>query len=186
MSDLVIAQKQDLINIADAIREKTETTDGMGIDEMAALIAAIEAGGGGNIATGSFVPSEATINMEITHNLGVVPNLYVAYSETVTSQADNVALIGLFCYTLDATLPTHLAAHAYYNKNSSTGVTINKIYSSSRLLVTDKATTYVDKQKVPCVYGATETTCTLTGYYNTNYHRYFIPGNEYKWIVGSV
>jgi len=45
MSDLVIAQKQDLINIADAIREKTETTDGMGIDEMAALIAAIESGG---------------------------------------------------------------------------------------------------------------------------------------------
>lgn len=45
MAEYVIAEKQDLINIADAIREKTETTDGMGIDEMAALIAAIESGG---------------------------------------------------------------------------------------------------------------------------------------------
>lgn len=47
MSELVIAQKQDLINIADAIRAKTETTDGMGVDEMATLIAAIESGGSG-------------------------------------------------------------------------------------------------------------------------------------------
>lgn len=79
MSELVIAQKQDLINIADAIREKTETTDGMGIDEMAALIAAIESGADlsktqfTKMTCGTITPSQASSSLTINHNLGGNP-----------------------------------------------------------------------------------------------------------------
>ena len=81
MSEYIVAPKQDLVNIADAIREKTETTDGMALDEMAALIAAIEAGGGGiKYATGTISLAETTTITSsnpttLTHNLGIIPSL---------------------------------------------------------------------------------------------------------------
>lgn len=42
--ELVVCEKQSLVNIADAIREKSETTDRIGLGEMAELIAGIGAG----------------------------------------------------------------------------------------------------------------------------------------------
>ena len=61
--------------------------DGTLLDDMAALIESIEAGGGGDVVytCGSFTPSEAIeLNNSVTdpayvveHNLGVVPNLFL-------------------------------------------------------------------------------------------------------------
>jgi hypothetical protein len=169
-----------------ALAEKGVTVPaGTKADGLAALIAAIEAGagsGGGNLAVGSFVPSEAVIDMQITHDLGVIPNFYIAYSEDVTYQTDYVALVGLVCYAPDVTKITNLSAHWYYNKNTNI-LNVTRPYSNGKL-VTDSPKTTVDRQKVPCVYRATETTCNLYGYYNSGYHRNFVPGVEYKWIVG--
>lgn len=46
MADYVLEKKADLKAIADAIREKSGSADGMTVAEMAALISAIETGGG--------------------------------------------------------------------------------------------------------------------------------------------
>lgn len=78
-----------LTAIADAIREKGGTSDPIAFDAMAAAIAAIEAGGGGAFRK-SVTPSEDILakNMfkeshygDIYHNLGVIPNLFLVWSE---------------------------------------------------------------------------------------------------------
>ena len=58
-----------------AIAEKGVTVpDGSNSDALAELIASIQAGGGGNIATGSFtVGDDIKSNIEIAHNLGEKP-----------------------------------------------------------------------------------------------------------------
>lgn len=45
MSELVIAEKQDLVDIADAIRTKTGTTDTFTLSEMPQIITSISGGG---------------------------------------------------------------------------------------------------------------------------------------------
>lgn len=47
-------------------------------DALASLIASIEAGGGGggNIAYGTITPADASVNLEIVHGLGKVPDFF--------------------------------------------------------------------------------------------------------------
>lgn len=76
-----------------ALAEKGVTVpDDTKVDGLAALIAAIESGGGGaTIATGSFRPSGAYPNLTVTHGLGVVPNFAICYrsmSSLVTSRVN--------------------------------------------------------------------------------------------------
>ena len=63
----VICDKQELVNIADAIREKGGTTDTLAFSAMADAIAAIEAGGA--IYLGSITPSAESTTLSIVHNL---------------------------------------------------------------------------------------------------------------------
>lgn len=82
-----------LKTIADAIREKGGTTDPIAFDAMADAIAAIEAGGGsggGGTFRKSVTPSEdilagvmfgENVYNDIYHNLGVIPNLFLVWSE---------------------------------------------------------------------------------------------------------
>ena len=54
------------------------------LEGMAALIESIEAGGGGKIARGTFIPAETTsLNMpyEIEHNCGFVPDVFIVFKE---------------------------------------------------------------------------------------------------------
>lgn len=44
MSEFIIAEKSQLVDIADAIRTKTETTDTLSLEEMPQMIAGIETG----------------------------------------------------------------------------------------------------------------------------------------------
>ena len=53
MSELIIAEKQDLTNIANAIREKTGSADEMYVSQMAEAIQGIE-GGGGTVSTDTY------------------------------------------------------------------------------------------------------------------------------------
>ena len=64
--------------IKTAIESKGVTVpSGTLLDGMAALIDAIEAGGGAKIATGSFTPTAGCNYYEITHNLGKKPTLAI-------------------------------------------------------------------------------------------------------------
>lgn len=52
MSEFVICEKSDLVNVADAIREKTGKAEGMTIEQMAVEIEGISGGSGGGAASG--------------------------------------------------------------------------------------------------------------------------------------
>ena len=54
--------------------------DGSTSDALAELILSIEAGGGGSIAFGSFIPAEDCSYYEITHNLGKVPDFACCFT----------------------------------------------------------------------------------------------------------
>lgn len=47
------------------------------LDGMASLIESIEAGGGGNVATGTFTPANTQSDVTVEHGLGVVPSTIV-------------------------------------------------------------------------------------------------------------
>lgn len=54
------------------------------LDGMASLIESIEAGGGGKIARGTFIPAETTsLNLAygIEHNCGFVPDVFIVFKE---------------------------------------------------------------------------------------------------------
>lgn len=68
-----------LVAIADAIRAKSGTTGGIDPANMATLIAAIEAGGGGlKVEYGTVTVAEDTRSLSVPHNLGAIPKLYMA------------------------------------------------------------------------------------------------------------
>lgn len=80
-----------------ALTEKGVTVPaGTKVDDMATLIAAIEAGGGGDLvyATGTFTPAKNVTYMDVTHGLGVVPKIVLFVSEN-TGLINSSYLYGL-------------------------------------------------------------------------------------------
>ena len=71
MSDFVICEKQQLVDVADAIRSKTGSSDSMKLDAIDTIIESLKIGGvdGYRIQSGSFVLSEApTSSVMIYHD----------------------------------------------------------------------------------------------------------------------
>ena len=71
MSDLVICEKQQLVDVANAIRSKTGSSDSMKLDSIDGIIEALKIGGvdGYRMQSGSFVLSEKpTDNVMIYHD----------------------------------------------------------------------------------------------------------------------
>lgn len=91
--------------ISAAIAGKGVTVpDGTLLDGMAALIEAIEAGGGGggvlptpftNITTGTFTLASLSYcnNYPITHGLGIVPTLFAVYNDVNVPASGSIAYI---------------------------------------------------------------------------------------------
>ena len=91
--------------IQTAIEGKGVTVpDGTLLDGMAALIEAIDAGGGGggvlptpftNITTGTFILASLSYcnKYPITHGLGIVPTLFAVYNDVDVSRSGSVAYI---------------------------------------------------------------------------------------------
>lgn len=73
-----------LTAIANAIREKTETTATMLPSEMAALIQGIT---GAKVAYGTVTYTDNQNTRTITHGLGVIPNLFIMFSDSPTNYA---------------------------------------------------------------------------------------------------
>jgi hypothetical protein len=88
-----------LTAIADAIRGKTGKTDGLTLDQMAAEIAGIEAGGGGSGGIGAvkFLDVDITVDASTTTKVD-----YVVDGLEIVSSAENPASTGVAFSTKDA------------------------------------------------------------------------------------
>lgn len=76
-----------------ALTDKGVTVpDGSDVSGLAALISAIESGGGAKIAYGTFTPSSDLSHYEVTHNLGVVPNFAAICAYTMTTYTTPIGL----------------------------------------------------------------------------------------------
>lgn len=109
-----------LVAIADAIREKSGNTDGIDPTNMAALIASIEAGGGGGggkIAYGTITPADASVNLEIAHGLGKVPDFFciVASNNSNSVYSKSNPQGQSFIYAIRGTYRTY--NNWYYGRN---------------------------------------------------------------------
>lgn len=76
MANEYLVNNADLLAVANAIREKAESTDGLVFPSgFVEAISGIESGGGYPIAWGSFTLITDTTDYIVTHNLGIVPDL---------------------------------------------------------------------------------------------------------------
>lgn len=80
-----MALTDKLTAIANAIREKGGTSEPLTLDQMAAAITAIEAGGGANIKMGSFTLSQTADSYTLTHGLGAIPQFIMLMSNCKTT-----------------------------------------------------------------------------------------------------
>lgn len=83
-----------------AIADKGVTVpDGSNSDSLASLIAAIEAGGGGNFATGTFTTTDdITSNVAINHNLGVKPKFIIVLNSVLETYGKASPYVLTFFY----------------------------------------------------------------------------------------
>lgn len=77
-----LVKESTLTAIANAIREKTETTATMLPSEMAALIQGIT---GAKVTYGTVTYTDNQNTRTITHGLGVIPNLFIMFSDSSDS-----------------------------------------------------------------------------------------------------
>lgn len=125
--------------IAAAIAGKGVTVpDGTMLDGMAALIEAIEAGGGEvNVSTGSFTPVETTKKLTIQHNLGKIPKaVFLWVTERTAWGSDISSVLLAYGYELSAGgIPTVISTgnfsyddngNKYFNANISYGAGYGK------------------------------------------------------------
>lgn len=90
MSEYLI-QGETLTDIANAIREKTGGTDPIPTSDMAGLIAAIEAGGGTRIVTGTvtFTEDVSKYNFLPLESGGDAPDMFLVWSESEGNPVDS-------------------------------------------------------------------------------------------------
>ena len=65
------------------------------LDGMASLIEAIEAGGGAQIAYGTFTPTEDTYNYTVNHNLGVIPDYIAVWSSDASTPRTSKGVLAI-------------------------------------------------------------------------------------------
>lgn len=124
-----LVKDSTLTAIANAIREKTETTATMLPSEMAALIAGIT---GAKVAYGTVTYTDYQSTRTITHGLGVIPNLFIMFSDSST----NYATLSDRCL-VNALLPD---GRSMYMKKSASNVGIyNGTYHTDITATTIKA-----------------------------------------------
>lgn len=141
--------------------------DGTLLDGMASLIAAIEAGGGAKIATGSFTPTENCNYYEITHNLGEKPTLAICLC-TETGKGSFQVL-----YDDSTQRIVRFNSNGYLSGTSSTvNSTINQTKPS------DNTATKAG------MYNATENTIKAGNELMNS--KFLLAGVQYIWIVAVI
>lgn len=88
------------------------------MDGMAALIDAIEAGGGGLIAFSTITPSESVLNLTFEHNLGVRPNFIFWASNIKYNAYTKAHMVGFFIDNQDKDLSWMYIVYKWNNSTS--------------------------------------------------------------------
>ena len=160
------------------------------LDGMAALIESIEAGGGAEIATGSFTNiSQENYSTEITHGLGTIPKIVIILWDDITLDSVNRTnlYIGGFAYQ-----------DGEFN-NSVKMLSVNPVYQNTYMLSLfccklNDVTYYngfdirgSSPGKYCSIYNVNEDTFSVDTRLNTmgastNIH-YFATGGTYKWLA---
>lgn len=100
MAEFAVMPVEDYKATCDAIREKTDVTEAIKSGDMAALISAIESGGGVGVATGSFTLTSASATTpKLTHNLGtkkLIAMIWMQNDETFVPTAGYQAFAASF------------------------------------------------------------------------------------------
>ena len=152
-----------LTGIADAIRAKAGTSAAMRPDEMAALIQSIS--GGGNVAWGSITPTGSnTSNINITHNLGVVPNMIVIFSSGSVTSTNRVIVIHVMPGADDK------IRLVYYSNTKAVSV----------------ATMEKNETNLANVFPTLTTTTMTVSSTGIKTSIYFLQNKEYFWIAAEV
>ena len=160
------------------------------LDGMASLIESIEAGGGAEIATGSFTNiSPENYSTEITHGLGTIPKLVIILWDDITLGSVNgtTLYIGGFAYQ-----------DGEFN-NSVKMLSVNPVYQNTYMISLfccklNDVTYYngfdirgSSPSKYCSIYNVNENTFSVDTRLNTmgastNIH-YFATGGTYKWLA---
>ena len=160
------------------------------LDGMAALIESIEAGGGAEIATGSFTNiSQENYSTEITHGLGKIPKIVIILWDDITLNSVNgtTLYIGGFAYQ-----------DGEFN-NSVKMLSVNPVYQNSYMISLfccklNDVHYYngfdirgSSPNKYCSIYNVNEDTFSVDTRLNTmdastNRH-YFATGGTYKWLA---
>lgn len=164
-----MALTDKLTSIANAIRSKTGRSGKLTLDQMVTEIASISGGGGGlpsgisAIKMGTHtVSSDVAYGtaVNITHNLGVIPDLFIVYatSNTAVTYSELFMVRGTEIMYRGSSYHTLVA----YRSNSTTSVSATFANSSQG-----------------GIYSLTATKATMSGHQSS----YYVRSGTYKWIA---
>lgn len=165
MANDYIANREDIIAIADAIRVKAETSAQLTFpDDFLSSIASLQIGGGlpvtiSAISAGSFTPSGYPTQQIIEHNLGVAPNFYMIRDTDQIGYNTHANKI--------------LAMYATDFSNQSVNV---MLYANST------TSTFTPRTSIGGTIG--NDTSITTPFFNSNFT--FQSGHTYYWLCGVI
>ena len=162
--------------IQTAIEGKGVTVpDGTLLDGMAALIEAIEAGGGAKFVTGEFTLDTPASGVLVEHNLGNIPNFvyyYILAAPTTANQYESY-VTRLFAMCLNNT---------HYAYRASGGMNNKGVYFDSGTFDITKNNNNYSR----AAGSANESTIYIGSSYPTSSYGYFKNAITYKWGVGVI
>ena len=138
--------------------------DGTLLDGMAALIEAIEAGGGG-VIYGTFTLTEATKNITIEHNLGSLPNFAMFVMKNGTAKNNNTIFGGGGISNV---------SYFAFSRTNSDNISIK---ASTTALTKELSTSS------SCLIGSLNAHTMDVGVPNDNQIKWLESGKEYLWLV---
>lgn len=167
--------------ITTALTNKGVTVpDDMDINDIAALIEAIEAGGS-KFVSGSFTPNENVQRFTLNHELGEIPNIYVVYTYDADGSQTELTNIDIILICPDITAVNTYFGYATRVADGSTYGTTNRTSNGK----TNITSGYTNVNGV-LISQATETQCTVSNASGSSTNFYFYAGFEYKFLIGRV
>lgn len=180
IKELVITEKDNLVSIADAIREKAGLAENFAFPQgFIDTISGIESGGGRKVQ-GTYIPAaDSETIYKLEHNLGVLPNFGLIYSNEVTPDDGNRRTKGIGFFILD------------FNDLSKTWVfglsTMGGIAGYGNLGNGGYDITDASRSGSSCYFnGLTETAINVKNKLSGTYNFIFPAGKKYNWIFGRI